>query len=58
MQLLKTESEICHPLKTDYVKEAYCSFWGDTLKWLTGTATMRDMHEIKQCVNQLIQEHT
>ena len=28
------------------------------LKWLTGTATMRDTWEIKQCVNQLMQEQT
>ena len=30
-------------------------FLGDTLKWLTGTATTRDTQEIKQHVNQLIQ---
>ena len=28
---------------------------GDALKWLKGTATTRDIWEIKQCVNQLIQ---
>ena len=31
---------------------------GDVLKWLTGTATTKDTWEIKQCVNQLIQEQT
>ena len=30
----------------------------DALKWLTGTATMRDTWEIKQHVNQLIQAQT
>ena len=30
----------------------------DELKWLTGTATTIDTQEIKQCVNQLIQEQT
>ena len=28
------------------------------MKWLTDTATMRDTLEIKQCVNQLIQDQT
>ena len=31
---------------------------GDALKWLIGTATMNDTWEIKQCINQLIQEQT
>ena len=28
-------------------------FLGDALRWLTGTATTKDVNNIKQCVNQL-----
>ena len=30
-------------------------FIGNTLRWLTGTATMKDVNSIKECVNQLIE---
>ena len=52
MQLLRTDSE------NPQSKRSPLPFLGDTLKWLTGTATIRDTWEIKQCVNQLIQAQT
>ena len=33
-------------------------FLGDTLSWLRGTATTRDIHSIKTCINQLIAMQT
>ena len=30
-------------------------FLGDTLRWLTGTATTKDVNSIKECINQLIE---
>ena len=32
-------------------------FLGDGLRWLTGTATTKDVNNIKQCVNQLLETH-
>ena len=37
-------------------KRSLLPFSGDALEWLTGTATMKDMTEIKQQRNLLIQE--
>ena len=51
-QLLKTDSE------NPQSKRSLLPFLGDALKWLTGTATMRDIWKIKQHVNQLIQAQT
>ena len=48
MWLLKTDSENRQP-------KSPLLFLGDALKWLTGTATTRDVWEIKQHLNQLIQ---
>ena len=36
-------------------KTSLLPFLGDALKWLTGRATTRDIWEIKQHVNQIIQ---
>ena len=47
MQLLRTDSE------NPWSKRSHLPFLGDALKWLTGTATMRDMWEIKCCVNSI-----
>ena len=52
VQLLKLSQKTCHHLET----HDPFTLLRDTLKWLTGTATMRDTWEIKQCINQLIQE--
>ena len=60
VQLLKTESEFKNlsPPKTHDLREAYYTLLEDALKYLTGTATTKDTWEIKQCVSQLIPEHT
>ena len=52
MQLLEADSE------NPQSKTSLLPFLEDALKWLTGTATMRDTWEIKQHVNQLIQVQT
>ena len=36
-------------------KRSLLPFLGDTLRWLTGTATTKDVNSIKECVNQLIE---
>ena len=60
VQLLKTELELKNmsPPKSPQSKRSLLPFLGYAIKWLTGTATMRDTQEIKQCVNQLIQDLT
>ena len=37
-------------------KRSLLPFLGDAPNWLTGTATTKNTQEIKQCINQLIQE--
>ena len=49
MRLLKTDSE------NPWSKRGLLPFLGDTLTWLTGTATARDTWEIRKHVDQLIQ---
>ena len=46
------------PLENPEIKRSLLPFLGNALKWLTGRAIMKDKWEIKQCVNQLIQEQT
>ena len=58
MQLLTTYSENLSPSKNPGSKRSLLPFIGDALKWLTGTAIMRDNWDTKQCINQLIQEQT
>ena len=36
-------------------KRSLLPFLGDALRWLTGTATTKDVNSIKECVNQLIE---
>ena len=36
-------------------KRSLLPFLGDALRWLTGTATTKDINSIKECVNQLIE---
>ena len=55
VQLLKTDSENLSPPENPQVNRSLLPFLRDALKWLTGTANMRNMQEIKQHVNQLIQ---
>ena len=40
--------------QTPTAREAYLPFLGDAIKWLTGTATMKDINSIQTRVNQLI----
>ena len=56
MQFLKTESENLSPPENPQSKRSLLPFLGNALKWLTGTAAMRDTPEIMQHVSQLIQE--
>ena len=60
VQLLKTESEFenLSPHENQLSKRCILSFLGNALKWLTGTATMKNTQEIKQHVNHLMQEQT
>ena len=60
VQLLKTESEFenLSPSENPQYKRSLLSFLGDALKWLTDMATTKHTWEIKQHVNQLIQEQT
>ena len=56
INLLKTDppfdghshSSTCH-------KRSLLPFLGDALRWLTGTASTKDVNSIKTCVNQLIE---
>ena len=36
-------------------KRSLLPFLGDTLRWLTGTATTKDVNSIQTCENQLIE---
>ena len=60
VQLLKIESEFKNlsPSENPQSKRSLLPFLGDALKWLTGTATTKDTWEIKQHLNQVIQEWT
>ena len=58
VQLLKTDSENMSPPENPHSKRCLLPFLGDALKKLTGTATTTDTWEIKQHMNQLIQEQT
>ena len=58
LQLFKTDSENLSPPEDTWSKRSLLTLLRDVLKWLTDTATMRDTQEIKQYVNQLIQEQT
>ena len=60
VQLLKINSEFKKPVTSLNLqsKRILLLFLEDALKWLTCTSTMKDTQEIKQHVNQLIQEQT
>ena len=40
------------------IRGSLLPFPGDTLRWLTGTATTKDVNHIKTCVNQLIENQS
>ena len=42
-----------HINSNTHLKRSLLPFLGDALRWLTGTATTKDVSSIKQCVNQL-----
>ena len=58
VQLLKTDLENTSSPENQQSTRSLLPFLGDALKWLTGTATLRDVLEIKQHMNQLIQAQT
>ena len=37
------------------IREGLLSFLGNALRWLTRTATTKDVNSVKECVNQLIE---
>ena len=39
-------------------KRSLLPFLGDTLRWLTGTVTTKDVNSIKACVNQLVENQS
>ena len=44
-----------HVNSNNHLKRSLLSFLGDALRWLTGTATTKDVNSIKEHVNQLIE---
>ena len=44
-----------HMNSNTHHKRSLLHFLGNALKWLTGTATTKDVNSIKECVNQLIE---
>ena len=44
-----------HINSNTHCKRSLLPFLGDALRWLTGTATTKDVNSIKECVNQLIE---
>ena len=59
INLLNTDPSIDgHSTYTKHAKRSLLPFLGDTLSWLTGTATSKDVNSIKKRVNQLIARHS
>ena len=44
-----------HMNSSTHHKRSLLPFLGDTLRWLTGTTTTKDVNSIQECVNQLIE---
>ena len=44
-----------HTHSNTHLKRSLLPFQGSALRWLTGTATTKDVNSIKMCVNQLIE---
>ena len=56
INLLNTDSSFDgHIHNNTHHKRSLLPFLGNTLRWLTGTATTKDVNSIKECVNQLIE---
>ena len=54
-QLLKKEPSFNRvPVSSKCMRRSLLPFFGDTLSWLTGTATTKDVNGIKTRINQLI----
>ena len=47
-----------HSHSSTHHKWSLLPFLGDALRWLTGTATTKDVNSIKACVNQLIENQS
>ena len=60
VQLLWTEPVLdkLSPANCPWPMRSLLPFLRDALQWLTGTATTKEMWEIKHCINQLMQEQT
>ena len=44
-----------HSYHNNCIRRSLLPFLGDALRWLTGTATTKDVNNIKKRVNQLIE---
>ena len=56
INLLNTDPSFdVHTHSNTHCKRSLLPFLGDALRWLTGTATTKDVNSIKTCVNQLIE---
>ena len=56
INLLNTDTSLDgQPDQNTCLKRSLLPFPGDALRWLTGTATTKDVNGIKELVNQLIQ---
>ena len=56
INLLATDPSIGgNPNYNTLVRRSLLPFLGDTLSWLTGTATTKDVNSIKKRINQLIE---
>ena len=54
INLLNTDPSFSgHINRNNCCKRSLLSFLGNALRWLTGTATTKDVNSIKECVNQL-----
>ena len=56
INLLNTDLSFAgHSNHNNHLRRSLLPFMGDTLSWLTGTATTKDVNSIKKRVNQLIE---
>ena len=47
-----------HATSNTHHKKSLLPFLGNTLRWLTGPVTTKDVNSVKECVNQLIEPHS
>ena len=55
INLLNTDTSFNGHMNSNTHHRSLLLFLGDALRWLTGTATVKDVNSIKECVNQLIE---